>query len=150
MTAMRVLLLLSGLWLGWYGLSLLLDLSSTDLLSVAVWFTGGILLHDAVFAPLCAVGGVGARRILPRSWWASGACGAVCTVALVLIAAPVLGRSRAMSDNPTVLDRNYVAGLFVAVVIVWALVVLATVVRRSIAKRNSAMNCAHYEETELS
>ncbi|WP_328412131.1 hypothetical protein [Nocardia sp. NBC_00403] len=134
MTAVRVLLLLAGLWLGWYGLSLLLDLSTPDLLSVAVWFTGGILLHDAVFAPLCAAVGIAARRILPRAWWAAGACGAVCTVALVLIAAPVLRRGHAMPDNPTVLDRDYMAGFIVAVVIVWALVVLAEIIRRRIDK----------------
>jgi hypothetical protein len=130
MTAVRVLLLLIGLTSGWYGITLMLDFDISDLMSIALWFCGGILLHDAVFAPLCAAVGIGARHLLPRTWWAPAACGAVGTVALASIAAPVLDRGGAMPDNPSVLDRDYATGLAVALVVVWALVVLATVTRR--------------------
>ncbi|WP_433657010.1 hypothetical protein ACQPW1_36750 [Nocardia sp. CA-128927] len=129
MTAIRILLVLAGLWLGWYGITLLLDFPRADLLSIALWFAGGILLHDGVFAPLCAAVGATARRVLPGTWWAPTACGAVCTVALVLIAAPVLDRGDAMPDNPTVLDRNYPLGLAVALILIWALVLAAAVAR---------------------
>lgn len=129
MTAMRILLLLAGLWLGWYGITLLLDFPRADLFSVALWFAGGILLHDAVFAPISAAVGATARRVLPGTWWGPTACGAVCTVALLLVAAPVLDRGNAMADNPTVLDRNYPLGLAVALILIWALVVAAGVAR---------------------
>ncbi|WP_228832630.1 hypothetical protein [Nocardia brasiliensis] len=122
MTAVRLLLLVAGGWLGWYGITLLLDFPQADLISIALWFAGGILLHDAVFAPLCAAAGITARRFLPGVWWGPAACGAVCTVALLAIAAPVLDRGHAMPDNPTVLDRNYLLGLMAAVVLVWVLV----------------------------
>ncbi|MFD6156805.1 hypothetical protein ACFWF7_19720 [Nocardia sp. NPDC060256] len=131
MTAIRILLVLAGLWLGWYGISLLLDFPRADLLSVALWFAGGILLHDAVFAPLCAAVGATARHVLPGTWWGPAACGAVCTVALFAIAVPVLDRGHAMPDNPTVLDRNYPLGLAVALIVIWALVVAAAAVRRA-------------------
>ncbi|MFR9751464.1 hypothetical protein ACL02S_10550 [Nocardia sp. 004] len=122
--AIRAVLLLAGLWLGWYGLTLLLEFTTTDLTSVVLWFGGGILLHDAVFAPLSAAAGLGGRRILPAGWWGPAACGAVCTVTLALIAAPVVGRRYALPDNPTVLDRHYPAGLAIALLTIWVLVVL--------------------------
>ncbi|PXX64088.1 hypothetical protein DFR70_105270 [Nocardia tenerifensis] len=136
MSAIRILLLLAGLGLGWYGATLLLDFPRADLLSVALWFVGGILLHDTVFAPLCAAAGVTARRVLPDAWWAPTACGAVCTVALLLIAAPVLGRAHAVPDNPTVLDRDYPLGLAVALLAVWALVGVALVTRLAGRRRS--------------
>ncbi|MGV9823636.1 hypothetical protein [Nocardia xishanensis] len=125
MTALRMLLVSAGLWLGWHGLTLLLDLGPTDLLSVTLWFGGGILLHDGVFAPLSAAAGLTARRVLPGAQWGLVACGAVCTVALVLIAAPVLGREDAAADNPTVLDRNYPLGLAIGITLIWTLVTAA-------------------------
>ncbi|MFD4428660.1 hypothetical protein [Nocardia sp. NPDC058497] len=137
MTAVRVLLGLFGIGLAGYGIALLSDLSRTDLLSVAVWFAGGIVLHDAVFAPLSAAAGVGARRILPSSWWAAAACGAVATVAVLVLAAPVVGRGHALADNPTLLDRDYPAGVIAAVVTVWVLVGVGAVAGRGIRAARS-------------
>ncbi|MGW5377028.1 hypothetical protein ACWESM_16405 [Nocardia sp. NPDC003999] len=129
-TAARAALLVTGIGLGWYGITALLSFAPAELLSVVAWFCGGILLHDAVFAPLSAAIGLGARRILPSGWWAPAACGAVCTVTLTVIAAPVVGRRHAMPDNPTVLDRAYSLNLTAALVIVWSLVVVILLLRR--------------------
>ncbi|WP_433729855.1 hypothetical protein ACQP0C_01565 [Nocardia sp. CA-129566] len=137
MTAVRILLLVVGVWLGWYGISGLFDLPPTDLASVAIWFAGGILLHDAVFAPVCAAFGLTARRLLPPTWWAVTACGAICSVALVLVALPVLDRSNAMSSNPTVLDRDYPLGLTVALLLVWSLVLTAHAVANRSGRRHA-------------
>ncbi|WP_019930743.1 hypothetical protein [Nocardia sp. BMG111209] len=126
----RVALFAIGLGTGWYGVNTLLGFPTADLISVAEWFSGAILLHDAVFAPLAAAVGLGARRILPTGWWAPAACGAVCTVALLAVSVPVLTRHGARPLNPTVLDRPYPAGLAAAILVVWALVVLSVVVRR--------------------
>jgi len=137
MTAVRILLLLVGLWLGWYGISALFDLPPTDLASVAIWFAGGVLLHDAVFAPVCAAFGLTARHLLPPTWWAVTACGAICSVALVLIALPVLDRRNAMPSNPTVLDRNYPLGLTVVLILVWSLVLIAHAVANRSGQRHA-------------
>lgn len=126
----RAGLLIAGIWLCWYGVTLLLHSSSTDLRSIAIWFAAGILVHDAAFAPAAAAIGLAGRRLLPRAWWAPTACGAVCTVAAALIAAPVLGRHRALADNPTVLDRNYVVGFVAMLVVVWALVAVVVLIAR--------------------
>ncbi|WP_157574158.1 hypothetical protein [Nocardia jejuensis] len=124
MTLIRLVLACAGLWLAGYGISLLLHQNPVDLRSTVFWFAGGILLHDAVFAPLCAAIGLAGRRVLPRNWWAPAACGAVATVTLVLLAVPVVGRS--LPNNPTILDRPYGIGLALALVTIWALVALYT------------------------
>ncbi|MBL1076863.1 hypothetical protein JK358_20930 [Nocardia sp. 2] len=127
MTAIRILLVLLGVWLAGLGLTDLLRMNGTDLLSIVFWFAGGILVHDAVFAPLCAALGSAGRRRLPRRAWAPLACGAVCTVTLIAIAVPVLVPGGANADNPTIRDRPYLLGLTIAVVTVWALVALSRV-----------------------
>ncbi|WP_433681913.1 hypothetical protein [Nocardia sp. CA-119907] len=137
MTAVRILLLILGVWLGWYGISGLFDLPPTDLASVAIWFAGGILVHDAVFAPVCAAFGLTARRLLPPTWWAVTASGAICSVALVLIALPVLDRRNTMPSNPTVLDRDYPLGLTVALLLVWSLVLTAHAMTNRSGRRHA-------------
>jgi hypothetical protein len=137
-TAVRAVLMVIGIGLGWYGIATLLGFPNPALISVAVWFGGGILLHDAVFAPLAAAAGIGARRLLPSGWWGPAACGAVCTVALSVIAVPVVLRHGDRASNPTVLDRPYAAGLAVAIALVWTLVALtvaAGAIRRRRAER---------------
>ena len=131
--AVRAGLALLGLWCGWYGLRLLFHHNLSDLREVALWCACGILAHDVVFAPLCAAIGVGARRVLPRRWWAPIACGAVCTVALFTLSAPVLFRGHARADNPTVLDRNYPLGLLIALTVVWVLVIVGSIAARRAA-----------------
>ncbi|MEV0029605.1 hypothetical protein [Nocardia sp. NPDC050793] len=130
MTIVRTLLALTGAALLWYAITLLLDFGTQDLISIALWFAAGILLHDAVLAPLSAIVGLSARRILPRPWWAAAACGAVCTVTLMLIATPVLGRGHAVPANPTILDRNYPIGLAILLTIIWLLVLAVTATHR--------------------
>ncbi|HEY5855814.1 MAG TPA: hypothetical protein VIW24_17660 [Aldersonia sp.] len=126
----RLALIVVGCGFLWYGATLLWDSGADALRSIAVWFAAGILLHDGVFAPVCIALGLGGRRWLPYRWWAPVACGAVCTVALAAVAAPVLGRGGAVA-NPTVLDRNYPLGFALAVALVWILVALAVVGSRA-------------------
>ncbi|MFC4127696.1 hypothetical protein [Nocardia rhizosphaerae] len=135
MTAVRIVLGLAGLWLAWIGIDLLLGQSRIDLISAGLWFVGAIVLHDGVFAPLCAALGVGGKRLLPPTSAAPVAVGTVCTVTLVLISVPVLGRELAVAANPTVLDRDYPAGLLAAVVVVWVLVGIGTVGWRAATRR---------------
>lgn len=122
----RVVLVAVGVAMASYGAMLLLRSGPDALRSIVVWFAAGILLHDGLFAPLCAAVGLGGRRWLPRRWWAPVACGAVCTVTLLAVAVPTLTRGGAL-PNPTVLDRNYPVGLAVALALVWGLVVVAAV-----------------------
>ncbi|WP_051133109.1 hypothetical protein [Nocardia paucivorans] len=127
MTVARGLLLIVGLGLLGHGLRLLWTFPIPDLRSIAAWFVAGILIHDVVFAPLCAAAGFVASRVIPRNWWGVSVCGAVCTVVLILIMAPVVTRGGRAADIG-LLDRNYPAGLVTAIAVVWVVLLLVRLV----------------------
>ena len=52
MRAARVLLVAAGLGLGLWGVWLMRDFDTERLVSAGTWLAGGIVLHDAVLAPL--------------------------------------------------------------------------------------------------
>ncbi len=115
----RVALLVSGVLVGGYGAFRLLELGGDNLVATFVWLAGGLLLHDAVLAPLTiAVAAVGGH-LLPTSVRGPAAAGAVVLGTVTLTAVPVLGRFGARADNPTLLDRDYASGwlLFAAAVL---------------------------------
>ena len=133
----RSVLVTAGMAAGLYGLVLLLSGSTADLTSIAIWFAGCVLVHDAVIAPLVVAGGAGAARVLPSSARPPVLAGAICTLTLVAIASPVLFRANALADNPTLLDRNYSLGFVVALAIVWAAVGVSVLLRRARRSRAS-------------
>ena len=124
-----------GVLIGLYGVFRLLELGWDNLVATVVWLAGGVVLHDAVLAPLvvvvCALAVLALRS---RAWRAAAAGGLVVLGTVTLTAVPVLGRFGAKADNPTLLDRPYVVGWFLLVV----LVVLGTVLAGwSAARRES-------------
>lgn len=121
---MRALLVLAGVAMAGYGILLLWDGSLEVMIRIAVWALAGALLHDLVFAPLCATLGYGGRRLIRGRWWTPVTVAGLCTVVLVLLAVPVYGRPGAHADNPTVLDRDYPRGLWISLAVVWACVPL--------------------------
>ncbi len=90
-----------------WGVRLVLGLDLSDLLSAGLWLAGGVLVHDAVIAPVVVVLGIGVARFLPA--WARGPVAAagvvVATITLALV--PTLGRFGARSDDPFLLNRAY-------------------------------------------
>jgi hypothetical protein len=133
MTAVRVILIGVGLVLGGYGAVLVWENPPVIIMRIVAWALAGVVLHDAVFAPLCVALGFAGRRLIPRKWWPPVAVAAFCSVVLVFLAIPVYGKPGMHLDNMTVLDRNYPLGLWVSLAIVWACVpmyYLATAVRR--------------------
>ncbi len=121
-----------GVVVAGYGVWLLVSRSSTDQLrSVVTWLVGGVVVHDAVLAPLVLVAGWLALRPLPA--WVRGpvACGALVLGTLTVLAVPVLGGWGRRGDNPTLLDRDYVAGWWVVALVVLAGVVVGCLVVRS-------------------
>lgn len=133
----RLVLILAALPVGWYGLSLLWDMSAADKASILVWLIGGLVAHDAIFAPACIAAGHGVRAILPQRWWPPVLAGSSATLLLVLLALPVL-YPRSTSQLPpgdeqsgTILDRPYGLGLGLAVLVIWALVVVLIVRHRT-------------------
>ena len=124
MTALRMGLIVIGVALGAYGAVLLWDNSSTVLVRIAVWALVAVVVHDFVFAPLCAVIGLAGRPLIPVRWRSPVAVAALCSIVLVLLAIPVYSRPGLRPDNPTVLDRNYPLGFWIAQAVVWVCVPL--------------------------
>jgi hypothetical protein len=118
-TAVRTLLVLAGLAVSVYGAVLVTEHSTQDIIRIVAWALIGVLLHDAVFAPLCLALGFAGRRILPHKWWTPVLVASLLTVVLVLLAIPVYTKPGMHLDNLTVLDRNYEAGFWIALAVVW-------------------------------
>ncbi|GAA1479241.1 hypothetical protein GCM10009623_36870 [Nocardioides aestuarii] len=116
-----------GVVVGLYGAWLLLSRTDTDqLVSAVLWLGGGVVLHDAVLAPVVVVAGVVAARALPGTVRASLAVVAVVLGSLTLLSLPVLfGREPA---NPTLLDRDYTTGWLLVASIVVVVVACGTLV----------------------
>lgn len=121
------LVLLGLLGVGYGGWLLEAHQSGAQLFQVAQWAVIGVVLHDAVLAPLAlGLGWLGQRTLAP-------AVAAPATVALVLVgtlsvvAVPVLDGYAAHRGNHTLLDRDYTAGwLLTAGVVLVALAVGGT------------------------
>ncbi|MCP9274222.1 hypothetical protein [Mycolicibacterium arenosum] len=119
---MRAVLILAGLAMAGYGALLLWDNPWEVILNIGIWAAAGVVLHDFVFAPLCAAAGWAARPLVRGRLWRPVVVAATCSVVLVLLAVPVYSRPGARADNATVLDRNYPLGLWVSLAVVWACV----------------------------
>ncbi len=131
---MRAAFLGAGLLLAAFGAYSLLRLGVGNLVWSLIWLIGGVIVNDALIAPV-ALGALalGSRSLPP---WARGpvVAGAVVLGSVTLLAVPVLGRFGAKPDNPSLLDRSYGVGWLVL-----AAVVLVSVLAASLAARQRAM-----------
>jgi hypothetical protein len=107
-----------GVAMGAFGALRFLQLDLPDIVDAVLWLVGGVVVHDAVLAPLTIGLTYLATRVVPV-WARSRVAVALVVLATVtLTAVPVLGRMGERADNPTLLDRNYVVGWLVLVVLV--------------------------------
>jgi hypothetical protein len=135
MRIVRLLLIAAGLVIGGYGVVLLFDQPRVVLVRIVVWALAGVVLHDLVFAPVCVALGFAGRRLIPRTWWGPVVVAALCSVVLVMLAIPVFDKPGMRPDNVTVLDRNYHAGLWISLAVVWACVPMYLVAARLLPVR---------------
>jgi hypothetical protein len=119
MTATRLLLAAIGIGLGGYGALLLWENPPVIIARILAWALVAVIVHDFVFAPLCAAAGWAGHRLIPAGSRSPIAVAVLCSVVLVLLAVPVFGRPGMRPDNMTVLDRNYPLGLSVSLAVVW-------------------------------
>ncbi len=122
---MRLLIGLLGVAMGSFGALRFLQLDSEDIVDGMLWLAGGVLVHDAIIAPLTLLVTLVAGRLVPAPARTRVVVGSVVLVTVTATAIPVLGRWGARPDNPTLLDRNYVVGwlVFAALVLLGTLLV---------------------------
>jgi hypothetical protein len=132
----RVALVLLGVAaIGYGALGVLRTASDSSPVRWTTDLVGASLVHDLLFVPLVLLLVVAGRRWLPASWRGPAAVLLVVGGSLVLVAVPVLGRPGARADNPTLLPRDYPAGLALAVGAVALSVVLGTLALRTVRRR---------------
>ncbi|WP_228942051.1 hypothetical protein [Nocardioides sp. Leaf374] len=120
-----------GVALGLYGAWLLWSRAEpAQVLDALLWAVSGVVLHDAVLAPLVLVLVAVGVRVVPRPFRAPTTVGLVLLGSLTLLAVPVLGRFGERADNPTLLDRDYTAGWLAVAGLVLLGVVVAGLLRR--------------------
>ena len=118
----RLLIAAVGLATGAFGALRFLQLDFPDIVNALLWLVGGVVLHDAVIAPLTIGLTVLAARVVPISARVRVTVSLVVLATVTATAVPVLGRWGAREDNPTLLDRNYLLGwlVFAALVLLAA------------------------------
>ncbi|MEP7765853.1 hypothetical protein [Sanguibacter sp. 25GB23B1] len=126
----RALLFAAGLVIGGIGAAHLLEGGPRNLAAAATWLLGGIVVHDAIIAPLVIASGALGATLLPR-WARAPVSSAAIVLGTVTIAAvPVLGRFGARPDNATLLDRPYGTGWLVFAGLVLMAAAVGAAVRR--------------------
>lgn len=114
----RVLLGGGGTAMIGFGAVSLWQVGPQNLLATLPWLVGGVVLHDAVLVPLVLLLAVTGASLLPPWLRAPVGGGLLVLGAVTLLAIPVLGRFGAKADNPTLLDRSYLAGWLVLATLV--------------------------------
>ncbi len=90
------------------------------------FFLGGLVLHDAVLAPLVALAGWLLSRVAPRWLRPPLQLGAYVSFAVALVALPVVGGYGRLATNPTILpSQHYGRNLLLVLAAVWLAAALA-------------------------
>jgi hypothetical protein len=131
--------LLVGLALGLpliaYGVrGVFVDAADTHPADMARWLVGAALVDDLVIVPAALLVGTIARRFTPRRAWPAVRGGLLASGILALVAWPFVRGWGRDPTNPSLLARDYGAGLLLALVSIWV-VVGAIVVGRVVAGR---------------
>ena len=126
----RVALIGLGVALMLYGAWLVLSRQDPgQWLEVGLWLGAGVVIHDAVISGLVIGACLLGSRLLPAPWRAPAAVALVVWGAMTLAAVPVLSGLGVRADNPTLLDRPYVATWWVITALVVLVVAAAGFVR---------------------
>jgi ubiquinone/menaquinone biosynthesis C-methylase UbiE len=93
------------------------------------WLIVGPFAHDGLIAPLVGVFGLLVVGRLPQAWRAPVTAGAAASGVLLLLSVPHLWRAFAPNHYPGLDDRDYPAGLLIALAVVWAVALAVGLVR---------------------
>jgi hypothetical protein len=117
--------LLVGLVLGLpiiaYGVrGVLVDAADTEPAELATWIVTSAVVNDLLLVPVVLGVGVVAHRLVPPVAWPAVRAGLIVTGALCLVAWPFVRGYGRDPSIPSLLNRNYGAGLAAALAVVWA------------------------------
>ena len=130
MRAGRALLMVAGVAGGIWGLWLMRDFTSTQLVSIGTFLVGGVILHDAILAPVTVGLGVLAARLLPGHFRAAVGIAFLIWATLTLAFFNVLSGQGGKPDNVTVLNRPYALSWLVMTAMLAVIAVIAATRRR--------------------
>ncbi|MCW2839833.1 MAG: hypothetical protein JWR55_1316 [Aeromicrobium sp.] len=133
MRVVRSLLVLAGVACGLWGVWLMRDFTREQLTSEAFWLAGGVVLHDAVLAPLVVAVGYVASRVLPRGSRRPAAMAFLIWGTLTIAFLPVLTGEGGKADNDTILGRPYVLNWIVLTVVLAVYAAVGGRIRRRIS-----------------
>ena len=93
-------------------------------------FLGGLIAHDALFAPLVVLGSVLLTRAVPAAVRAPVQGALIVSCALIAVAIPVVGGFGRLANNPSLLPSDdYGLRLAIALGVVWAITATVAVIR---------------------
>jgi hypothetical protein len=120
-----------GLGLIAFGIGgLLTNIEGPALTSWLKVFLGGLIAHDALFAPLVVLGSVLLTRVVPRAVRAPVQGALIVSCALIVVAVPVVGGFGRLANNPSLLPSNdYGLRLALALAAVWAITAAIAIIR---------------------
>lgn len=140
MRVLRALLLGVGVAMGLWGVWLMRDFRTDQLISAGVWLAGGIVLHDGVLAPLVVGAGVVLARVTPVYARKPATIGLIVWGALTIAVANVLSGQGGKPDNDTVINRPYAVTWLVMTVLVFVAITAYSAVARKRAKAAPTSN----------
>ncbi len=138
MRAIRGALLALGVAGGLWGVWLMRDFTSPQLISIGTFLAGGVILHDAVLAPVTVGLGVLAARLLPNHYRAAAGIAFLIWGTLTLAFFNVLSGEGGKPDNMTVLNRPYALSWLALTGVLAGAMVIAAVRRRQAVKAPSS------------
>jgi hypothetical protein len=128
--AVRGVLILAGIGFGLWGLWLMRDFTGQQLTSEAFWLAGGVVLHDAVLAPIVVIIGFAASRVLPGHFRSSTATAFLIWGTLTIAFLPTLSGEGGKAGNHTILGKPYVLTWLIMTLVFVAYAVGAALLRR--------------------
>jgi hypothetical protein len=111
--------------------SLLVESGDTHPTATAAWVVALAVAHDLLVVPVVLAIGVAVKRLSPPGVRAPIETGLLVSGSLALIAWPLVRGYGRLPDNPSILPRDYGAGLVAILILVWvATLALALLGRR--------------------
>jgi hypothetical protein len=125
----------------------LVDESLTRPFELARWIVGLAIVHDLVLVPAVLAIGLGLRRVVPARARVPVRAAVLATAVLSAVAWPFVRGYGRSSSVPSLLPRNYGAGLLAALAVVWLVAGLWGLLRarraRSAARSRTAARPTH-------